>query len=244
MASPSPVLPVLAASREPSRGRTARTRAAQLRRDARAVVDARSARARRPAAARPTVDRGARRACACARWPAGWPAPGAAATRRRSPSTGSSGRSSCQRWSGPGGVGVADARRRPGGSGRPRPRSSGRPASSRASSSRSSTSVGHPLGLRRDPARARARSSADSGAAAGQLGVAADRGQRGAQLVAGVGDELAQPHLAVLAGLQRGADVVEHLVERGADLADLGARVGVAAPARPARPRRGPAAAR
>jgi Fe2+ transport system protein FeoA len=63
--------------------------------------------------------------------------------------------------------------------------------------------------------------------AAGQLGVAADRGEGGAQLVAGVGDELAQLHLAVLPRLQCRADVVEHVVERRPDLADLGGRVRV-----------------
>ena len=76
--------------------------------------------------------------------------------------------------------------------------------------------------------------------AAGQLGVPADRGQRRAQLVAGVGDELAHPHLALVPRRQRGADVVEQPVEGGADLPDLGAGVGVGrrAPARPGRPRR------
>ena len=45
--------------------------------------------------------------------------------------------------------------------------------------------------------------------------------------MARVGDELPHPLLALLARLQRLVDVVEHLVERRADLADLGAHVGV-----------------
>ena len=64
------------------------------------------------------------------------------------------------------------------------------------------------------------------GAHAEQLGVAADRGERRAQLVRGVGDEAAQ---AVLAGLALGEGLlepVEHRVERDAQPADLGARVG------------------
>ena len=64
--------------------------------------------------------------------------------------------------------------------------------------------------------------------ATGQLGIPADGGERGAQLVRGVGDELAHPLLALVTRLQRALDVVEHVVEREPDLADLGARVGVA----------------
>ena len=87
---------------------------------------------------------------------------------------------------------------------------------------------GHPGGLGLDPAQRVAGVGADGlVAAAGEFGVAADGGERGAQLVAGVGDELPYPRLALLPGVQRGTDVVEHPVERGADLADLGARVGV-----------------
>ena len=63
--------------------------------------------------------------------------------------------------------------------------------------------------------------------APGQLGVAADRRQRRAQLVAGVGDEPAHPGLAGLPRGQGVGDVVEHPVQRAADLADLGARIGV-----------------
>ena len=60
-----------------------------------------------------------------------------------------------------------------------------------------------------------------------QLGVAADGGERGAQLVAGVGGEPAQPRLAGRAPPQRGLDVPEHAVERQPELAGLGARIGV-----------------
>ena len=45
--------------------------------------------------------------------------------------------------------------------------------------------------------------------------------------MAGVGDELAHAGLAGLPRGERAADVAEHPVERRADLADLGARVGV-----------------
>ena len=58
--------------------------------------------------------------------------------------------------------------------------------------------------------------------ALGELGVAADRGQRRAQLVAGVGDELAHPGLAGVSRRQRARDAVEHPVQRGTELADLG----------------------
>ena len=110
---------------------------------------------------------------------------------------------------------------------------SGRPASSRASSSRSSTS---PLILADsdvDPLqRVRTSGGSVTGLAPGQLGVAPDRGQRGAQLVAGVGREAAQPGLAGVPPGQRGLDVAEHPVERLAELADLGARIGVPDPVR------------
>ena len=45
--------------------------------------------------------------------------------------------------------------------------------------------------------------------------------------MARVGDELAYPFLALLTLVEGVVDVVEHLVERGADLTDLGASVGV-----------------
>ena len=59
-----------------------------------------------------------------------------------------------------------------------------------------------------------------------QLRVAADRGERRAQLVRGVADELAQAILARLALGERALEAVEHGVEREPDAADLGARVG------------------
>ena len=59
-----------------------------------------------------------------------------------------------------------------------------------------------------------------------QLGVAADRGQRRAQLVRGVGNELAQPVLARAALLERVLEPVEHPIKGSADAADLGAFVG------------------
>jgi hypothetical protein len=43
----------------------------------------------------------------------------------------------------------------------------------------------------------------------------------------GVGHELPYPHLALLAGVEGAVDVVQHPVERGTDLADLGVRVGL-----------------
>ena len=60
-----------------------------------------------------------------------------------------------------------------------------------------------------------------------ELGVAADGGQRGAQLVRRVGGEPAQPRLAGRAPLQRRLHVAEHPVERQPHLAGLGGRVGV-----------------
>ena len=65
-----------------------------------------------------------------------------------------------------------------------------------------------------------------------QLRESADRGQRGAQLVAGVGDEPAHPFLGhagvVGRGLRRrhrALDLGEHAVERQRQPADLGARI-------------------
>ncbi|OJX97473.1 MAG: hypothetical protein BGO96_06115 [Micrococcales bacterium 73-15] len=65
-------------------------------------------------------------------------------------------------------------------------------------------------------------------AAQHELGVAADRGERGAQLVARVGDERAHLELGGVPRGERALDVPEHPVDRGADHADLGALVGVA----------------
>ena len=87
---------------------------------------------------------------------------------------------------------------------------------------------GHPGRLGLDPAeRVGDRRGHRLALAAGQLGVPADRGERRAQLVAGVGDELAHPRLALLPRGQRGVDVVSSPLRAEPDLADLGARVGV-----------------
>ena len=65
-----------------------------------------------------------------------------------------------------------------------------------------------------------------SGVRRRELGVPVDGGQRRTQLVRGVGDELADLLLAAVPGGEGGLDVVEQGVQRGADLADLGALVG------------------
>ncbi len=84
---------------------------------------------------------------------------------------------------------------------------------------------GHPRGLLLDLAEGGA-DVVVVGAAARQLGVARDGGQRRAQLVRGVRDELADLLLAAVPGLEGGLHVGEQGVERGAHLADLGALVG------------------
>ena len=66
-----------------------------------------------------------------------------------------------------------------------------------------------------------------AGAQQPEFGVAADGGQRGAQLVARVGGEPAQPRLARGAPPQRRLHVPEHPVEGQPDLACFGVRVGV-----------------
>jgi hypothetical protein len=53
----------------------------------------------------------------------------------------------------------------------------------------------------------------------------ADHGDRGAQFVTRIGDEPAQPYLAGLPAVQRRLDVLEHVVERCGQCADLGVRV-------------------
>ena len=63
--------------------------------------------------------------------------------------------------------------------------------------------------------------------AADELGVAADRGQRRAQLVGGVGHELAHLRLRALARGQGGLHVPQQRVEGAADLPDLGRGVQV-----------------
>ena len=99
--------------------------------------------------------------------------------------------------------------------------SSGRCWSSRASSSRSSTSrpIRAASSSTRRITRSRLSGSGDR-ALAVELGEAADRGQRGPQLVAGVGDEPAHPLLGRarrllggLAGAERRLDLAEHRVE-------------------------------
>ena len=57
-----------------------------------------------------------------------------------------------------------------------------------------------------------------------QFGVATNRRERCAQFVAGVGDELPNPHLTCVPRGQGSGDAVEHTVQRGAELADLGVR--------------------
>ena len=64
-------------------------------------------------------------------------------------------------------------------------------------------------------------------AASGELGVPADGGERGPQLMTGVRHELPYPHLALLPCVQGAVDVVQHPVQRGADLPDLGVRIGL-----------------
>lgn len=64
-------------------------------------------------------------------------------------------------------------------------------------------------------------------AAPGQLGVPTNGRERCPQLVTGVRDELPYARLALLPRVQGAVDVVEHPVERGSDLPDLGVRVGL-----------------
>ena len=83
-------------------------------------------------------------------------------------------------------------------------------------------------------------------AAAGQLGVTADRGERRAQLVAGVGDELADAGLARLPRGERVARRAEHPVQRRSRPCRprCSGRCRRPEPVPTARLRRGPAAAR
>ena len=174
--------------------------AAVLGLDARPVVDdaqlGRAASPRDPARRRITSTGRPGAACGRARWPAGCRRPGAAGPRRRSP------RSPGSMAADDRPVGLhrprirhrvlADPRRGPPGRAR-----SGRPWSRRASSSRSSTQRAHPPALRPDPVHRRVERRG-IGQAAGpvQVGVAADGGERRAQLVRGVRDEAAQAVLA------------------------------------------------
>ena len=91
----------------------------------------------------------------------------------------------------------------------------------------SSTSCGHPFGLGFDAAhRVRDVVGQVVPFALRQFGIAANRRQRCAQFVAGVGDELAYARLAGVPRGQCAGDAVEHSVQRGAELADLGVRAG------------------
>ena len=85
----------------------------------------------------------------------------------------------------------------------------------------------HARGLFLDPAhRVLGRGGLGGGAHPKQLGVAADRRQRGAQLVRGVGQEAAQAGLAGLALLEGLLETIEHRVQSQAEAADLGGLVG------------------
>ena len=106
---------------------------------------------------------------------------------------------------------------------------SGRPASSRASSSRSSTRPVIRVGLGLDPARARA--GCRGRPPPGRAGSARrSRGSRPAGVrsswLASATNCRTRVSLCWRA-VQRRVDVAQHPVERGADLADLGARVGL-----------------
>lgn len=86
--------------------------------------------------------------------------------------------------------------------------------------------LAHPSGLRGDALQC----TADLGGYGapvqeGEFRVAADGGDRGAQLVAGVGGEAAQAFLGSVPAGERVLDVAEHAVEGGRHLADLAARV-------------------
>ena len=86
----------------------------------------------------------------------------------------------------------------------------------------------HPLGFGLDPPHGQRQVLGPAGrAAAEQLGEPAHGGERGPQLVRGVGDEPAQPILRRLALRERLLDLAEHRVQRHAQPADLGRRVGV-----------------
>ena len=104
-------------------------------------------------------------------------------------------------------------------------RSSGRPWSRRARWSRSSTSGAHADRLLLGAAHGVVElARLVEGAGPVELGVPADRGDRGAELVGRVGDELAQPRLGRGPLVERLLDAAEHAVERDAEVAGLGAR--------------------
>ena len=209
MASPRPVPPGRrrgCGRRRP--GRSARTRgrrrpapcpAPRRRPAARARRGRRRPRRRSRSPGRPA-------GCGSARWSPGCRRPGAAGPRRRcTTGTSVSDSSRCRAIGRSGWTARASCTASPAISARSTgARVSGRCWSSRASSSRSSTS----RPIRAPSASIRCISRRDvlvgaHGALPVQLGEAADRGQRRAQLVAGVGDEAAHPVLGA-AGLLLG----------------------------------------
>ena len=171
------------------------------------------------------VSTGCPAGCGSGRWPAGWPPPGAAGAGRPAPMTGLVGHRQPPDVVGSGGPGVADrVDHHLGQVGRLHVRDPDRsPAGPAAAGPPPGATSGRP---RTPPAtsRTRRRLGSSSRLAPGQLGVAADRGQRVAQLVGRVGHELPHLGLARLPGGQRLLDVVQHVVERLPDPADLGGR--------------------
>ena len=160
--------------------------------------------------------------------------------------TGSSGRSSRQWCSGPGHVRVADRVDH-------QPRQVHRPGRQRPAGVQPGQQQqvldqrGHPGRLRLHPAhRVRHIVRYPGIAAPRQLGVPADGGQRRAQFVAGVGDELADPGLAGLPGGQarRRRARASGSARRRPGRPRYAGRCPRPVPARTAPPRRGPAAAR
>jgi len=85
----------------------------------------------------------------------------------------------------------------------------------------------HPLGLGCHPAHRVRHRLAVVVHALGEFGIAADRGERRAQFVTGIGDELANPGFTGLPRGQGVRDVVEHAVQCRSELAHLGLRVRV-----------------
>ncbi len=83
----------------------------------------------------------------------------------------------------------------------------------------------HSLGLLLDPAhRHRRLLRLGRGAHPKQLGIAADRGQRCAQLVRGIGEKAAQPLFALGSRGEGLLQALEHRVQRKAEPSDLGRR--------------------
>ena len=208
-----------------------------VRRHARPVVG--HGEARRPVAGVDAqLDRRARRACARGRCRRRWRSPGAGGPRRpprRRAGAGSSvviGRPGSTAAASRAASSTSTARS----TGR---RSSGRPSSSLARFSRSSTR--RAMRTASCSVRRIASSSASPSrqpADAVQLGVAADRRHRRAQLVRRVGDEAAQPVLGRGLLVERLVEPLEHVVEGAAELAGLGRRRQLGHPLRCGRRRR------